>query len=136
MSICIPIIDTVICFLDSLIGVTDYFSSSLENFIVMIVWYSVTWLWYGGIIKVNDLINLIKENTCFKVQRSWMDLLLTNRRFSFKNSNSYETGISDHQLSIHLKLKFTFFNLQQQLVLCRDYKSFLLTTLEWVHIMP
>ena len=59
-----------------------------------------------------------------------MDLLLTNRRFSFKNSNSYETGISDHQLSIQLKLKFTFFNLQQQLVLCRDYKSFLLTTLE------
>ena len=32
-----PIVDTVICFLDSLIGVTDYFSSSLENFIVMIV---------------------------------------------------------------------------------------------------
>ena len=136
MPICIPNIDTVICFLGSLIGITDYFSSSLENFILIIVWYSVTWLWYGGIIKCNDLINLIKENTCFKVQRSCMDLLLTNKRFSFKNSNSYETGISDHQLSIHLKLKFTFFNLQQQLVLCRDYKSFLLTTLEWVHIMP
>ena len=136
MPICIPNIDTVICFLGSLIGITDYFSSSLENFILIIVWYSVTWFWYGGIIKCNDLINLIKENTCFKVQRSCMDLLLTNKRFSFKNSNSYETGISDHQLLIHLKLKFTFFNLQQQLVLCRDYKSFLLTTLEWVHIMP
>ena len=34
--------------------------------------------------------------TCFKGQGSCIDLVLINRMFSFKHSNSYETGISDH----------------------------------------
>ena len=47
-------------------------------------------------IKVNGSINLIKGNTYFKGRGSYIDLILTNRRFSFKHSNSYETCISDH----------------------------------------
>ena len=44
----------------------------------------------------HDLINLIKNDTCFKGEGSCIDLILTNRKFSFKNSTSFETGLSDH----------------------------------------
>ena len=57
-------------------------------------------------IKVNGLINLIKGNTWFQGQVSCIDLLLINRRSSFKHSNSYETSISDHHHLIYLMLKY------------------------------
>ena len=53
-------------------------------------------------IKVNGSINLIKENTCFKGQGSYIDLILTNRGFLFKHSNSYEIGISHHRHFLYL----------------------------------
>ena len=33
-----------------------------------------------------NLINLIKNNTCFKGEGSCVNLILTNRKYSFKNS--------------------------------------------------
>ena len=62
-------------------------------------------------IKANGLLNLIKGNTCFKVQGSSTDLILTNKRFSFKHSNSYEAGISDHH---HLKYS------KQKSIICKN----------------
>ena len=45
----------------------------------------------------HDLISLIKNNICFKGEGSYTDLILTNRKLSFKNSTSIETGLSnDH----------------------------------------
>ena len=41
--------------------------------------------------------NLIKNNTCFKGDGSCKDLILTNRRYCFQNTNSFKTGISDHR---------------------------------------
>ena len=75
-------------------------------------------------IKVNGLINLIKGNTCFKGQGSCIDLILTNRRFSFKHSNSYETGASDHHHLIYSMLKYNISNSKLKLVNYRDYKNF------------
>ena len=49
----------------------------------------------------HDLINLIKNDTCFKGEGSCIDLILTNRKFSFKNSTSFETGLSDHHYLIY-----------------------------------
>ena len=40
----------------------------------------------------HDLINLIKNNTCFKGKDSYIDLILTNQKFSFKSSTSFETA--------------------------------------------
>ena len=73
-------------------------------------------------IKVNGLINLIKGNTCLKGQGPCIDLILTNRRFSFKHSNSYETGISDHHHLIYSMLKSDLSNSKPKLVNYRDYK--------------
>ena len=54
-------------------------------------------------ITVNGLISLIKGNTYFKGQGFCIGLILTNKWFSFKHSNSYETGISDHHHLMYLK---------------------------------
>ena len=48
------------------------------------------------LLNEHDLINLIKNNTCFKGESWCIDLILTNRKHSFKNSTSIETDLSDH----------------------------------------
>ena len=72
-------------------------------------------------IKVNGLINLIKGNTCLKGQDSCIDVILINRRFSFKHSNSYETGITG---IIYSMLKSSLSNSESKLVNYRDYIRF------------
>ena len=37
--------------------------------------------------------NLIKNNACFKGDGSCIDLILANRKYCFKNTSSFETGI-------------------------------------------
>ena len=44
---------------------------------------------------------LSRKNTCFKGIGSCIDLILTNRKYSFKHSESYETGNSDHHHDLH-----------------------------------
>ena len=75
-------------------------------------------------IKVNGLIKLIKGNTYFKGQGSCINLILPNRRFSFKHSNSYETDISDHHHLIYSMLKSNLSNSEPKSVNYRDYKRF------------
>ena len=75
-------------------------------------------------VKVNGLIILIKGNNDFKGQGSCIDLILTNRRFSFKYSNSCETGIRDHHHLIYSMLKSNLSNSKTKLVNYRDYKKF------------
>ena len=72
----------------------------------------------------NGVINLIKSNTCFKGKGSCIDLILTNRKYSFKHSNSVETGISDHHHLIYTMLKTTFPKPDPKLVQYRKYKTF------------
>ena len=72
----------------------------------------------------NNLTNLIKSNTCFKGSGSCIDLILTNRKYSFKYTSSYETGISDHHHMIYTMLKSCFNNAEPRLINYRDYKNF------------
>ena len=62
----------------------------------------------------HDLIKLIKNNTCFKAEGSCIDLILTNPKFSFKNSTSFETGLSDHHHLIYSIPKPTFHKKNQK----------------------
>ena len=55
-----------------------------------------------------NFTDLIKNNTCFKGVGSCIDLILTNRKYCFKNTSSYETGISDHHHLIFSIMKTTF----------------------------
>ena len=52
--------------------------------------------------------NLMKNNTCFKGDGSCIDLILTNRKYCFRNPSSFETGISVHHHLIYSMLKTTF----------------------------
>ena len=82
--------DSLSQFLESLTGVTDLFFSAYDNFIkIGDVNAQPPDIVMKDFIKVNGLINLIKGNTCFKGQGSCIDLVLTNRMFSFKHSNPF-----------------------------------------------
>ena len=76
----------------------------------------------------HDLINLIQNNTCFKGGSSCTDLILTNRKLSFKNSTSFETGLSDHVHLIYSMLKKKFHKEEEKTLIFRDYKTFSLNT--------
>ena len=71
-----------------------------------------------------NFTNLIKNNTCFKGVGSCIDLILTNRKYCFKNISSYETGISDHHQLIFSIMKTTFVSEEHNKFDCRDYKTF------------
>ena len=71
-----------------------------------------------------NFINLIKNNTCFKGMGSWIDLILANRKYCFKNTSSYETGISDHHHLIFSIMKTTFVSKEPKKFVYCDYKTF------------
>ena len=76
------------------------------------------------ILNSNNLYNLIKNNTCFKGKGSCTELFLTNRKYSFKSSGSYETGISDHQHMIYTILKSCLNTTEPKLLNYRNFKHF------------
>ena len=71
-----------------------------------------------------NLYNLIKSNTCFKGSGSCIDLILTNRKYCFKHTSTFETGLSDHHHLIYSMLKTTFKKEESKKFIFRDYKNF------------
>ena len=71
-----------------------------------------------------NFINLVKGNTCFKGKGSCIDLILTNRRYSFKHTSSTETGLSDHHHLISSMMRTTFEKEDSKVLVYRDYKNF------------
>ena len=72
----------------------------------------------------HNLFNLIKSATCFKGSGSCIDLILINRKFCFKNSSTFDTGLSDHHHLIYCMLKTTFEKELSKRFIYRDYKNF------------
>ena len=56
-------------------------------------------------LESNNLTNLIKSNSCLKGKDPCIEIILTNKRYSFKFTSLYETGISDHHHMIYTILK-------------------------------
>ena len=71
-----------------------------------------------------NFINLIKNNTCFKGVGSSIDLILTNRKYCFKNTSFYGTGISDHHHLIFSIMKTKFASEEPKKFVYCDYKTF------------
>ena len=71
-----------------------------------------------------NLFNLVKSNTCFKGKGSCIDLILTNRKYSFKNTCSVETGLSDPHHLIYSVMKTTFKFEEAKKLIYRDYSNF------------
>ena len=55
---------------------------------------------------------------------SCIDLILSNRKYCFKNTSSYETGISDHHRLIFSIMKTAFASEEPKKFVYRDYKTF------------
>ena len=70
-----------------------------------------------------SMVNLVRTNTCFKRSVSCIDLILPSRKYSFKNTTSYETGLSDHHHMILTVLKTTFQQKEPKCLIYRDYKN-------------
>ena len=71
------------------------------------------------------IYNLIKKPTCFKSTKGiCIDLILTNRKFSFQFSDTYETGLSDCHTLIHTMFKSSFYKLKPKKIFYRNYKMF------------
>ena len=71
-----------------------------------------------------NLFNIIKSNICFKGNGTYIDLILTNRKYCFKPSSASETGLSVHHHLIYSMLKATFKKEEPKLYKYRDYKKF------------
>ena len=71
-----------------------------------------------------NFVSLIKNKTCFKGTGSCTDLILTNRKYSFKNTSSYETGLSDHRHLIYSVMKTIFKCEEPKKLIYRNYSSF------------
>ena len=88
LVICIhrPPLESLSCFLNSSTNMIDFFSSSYDSFIVMGDFNSQpTDSIMKDFMDATSFINLTKCNTCFKGKGSCIELILTNRKYSFKH---------------------------------------------------
>ena len=112
-------------FLDELGKVIDNYSKNLHN-IIAIGDFNLTVddPKMREFMKNYNLYNLIKTPTCFKGKPNCIDLILTNRKYNFQNSKSFETGLSDWHHMIYTKMKTTFVKLPPKQLSYRCYKTF------------
>ena len=112
-------------FLDTLNDLLDFYSGIYDNKVV----FGDFNLEPTNPVMINfmdsqNFTNLIKNNTCFKGVGSCIDLILTNRKYCFKNILSYETGVSDHHHLIFSIMKTIFASEEPKKFVYRDYKTF------------
>ena len=78
-----------------------------------------------NILNDYNLTNLIRKNTCFKSSRgTCIDLILTNKKASFQNSNSFETGLSDCHHLIYSMFRMSYFKQKPIRYFYRNFKCF------------
>ena len=66
---------------------------------------------------------MIKQDTCSKGDGGLcIDLLITNSKFSFLETNSFETGLSDHMIYTILKTKSEKF--EPKKLIYRNFKQY------------
>ena len=112
-------------FLNSLTSIIDHFTKLFDNYIRIGDFnLEPSDATLKHFLDSNGLNNLIKGHTCFKGKGSLIDLILTNRKFSFKNTQSFETGLSDHHHMAYTMLKTTFQKSELKQLISRDFKNF------------
>ena len=71
-----------------------------------------------------NFVSLIKNKTYCKGTGSCIDLILTNRKYSFENTSSYETGLRDHHHLLYSVMKTTFKCEEPKKFIYRNYSNF------------
>ena len=102
--------DQIKHFLDKISVEVDRYIPKYENLLMIGDWNSsVHEEHMKDFCETYELANLIKENTCFKSTEnpSSIDIILTNKKNSFQNSMTVETGLSDfHKMTVTVMKKF------------------------------
>ena len=84
-------------FLENLSLIIDHYSSIYDNHIILGNFNMETKNpKLATFMHSLDLHNLIKSNTCFKGSVNRIDLILTNRKYCFKHTYTFEARLSDH----------------------------------------
>ena len=79
----------------------------------------------GVFMNTFNLESLINKPTCFQsANPTCIDLILTNKKSLFKNSNVLEVGISDHHSFITTALRTQLIKGNAKMKMYRDYKTF------------
>ena len=112
-------------FLENLSSIADHYSSIYDNYIFLGDFnMEPNCLALTSFLQSSNLFNLIKTNTCFKGKGTCVDLTLTNRKYCFKHSSTFETGLSDHHHLVNSMLKTRFKREESKYFIYRDYKNF------------
>ena len=76
-------------------------------------------------ITLFNLESLINIPTCFQSKKPrCVDLILTNKKSLFKNSKTFEVGISDHHHLVLTSMRSQYIQGNPKIKFYRDYKSF------------
>ena len=96
-------------FVSILSNLLDFYSNEYDNKVVL-GYFNLEPLSPSMLSSMDsqNFVTLIKNKTCFKGTGSCINLILTNRKYSFKNTFSYETGLSDRDHLIYSVMKSTF----------------------------
>ena len=73
-----------------------------------------------------NLTNLVKEPTCYKnpLNPSCIDLILTNKSRNFKNTSTFDSGLSDFHKMVVTSFKFNYNPGKPKVMYYRSYKNF------------
>ena len=125
VSICKPPSQSNQYFLDILGDLLDFYSQDYDNKVIFGDFnLEPSNPSIASFMNNQNLFNLVKSNTCFKGKGSSIDLILTNRKYSFKNTCSVETGLRDHHHLIYSVIKTTFKSEETKKLIYRDYSNF------------
>ena len=109
-------------FLENLSSIADHYSSIYNNYMFLGDFnMEPNCLALTSFMQSFNLFNLIKTNTC---KGTCIDLILTNRKYCFKHSSTFETGRSDHHHLLYSMLKTRFKREESKHFIYRDYKNF------------
>ena len=82
-------------FLDILGDLVDFYSQDYDNKVILGDFnLKPSHSSIASFVNNQNLFNLVKIHTCFEDEGSCIDLILTNRKYFFKNTCSFETGLT------------------------------------------
>ena len=80
--------------------------------------------------------NMMKHNTCIKYDGgSCIDLLITNSKFLFMKTSSFETGLSDHHHMIYTILKIKFEKFEPKKSIYHNIKQYDSDQINWIYLI-
>ena len=113
-------------FTECLNSVIDFYSREYANILILgDMNMEQSNLHFSSLLESQGLTQLNTKATCFKsIGGKCIDMLLTNKNRSFKFTNTFETGMSDHHLMIYTMFKMTFVKSPPNKINYRSYKHF------------